>query len=148
MPDETSQYPVVHLVKPGPSTLLGELRGRLASEGFGLKKREVAVMTRLSVDTVEIIDALVELEIFKSRSEAVAALVERGMAGREELFRRIKVQADEIRRKREAARVLAMKAIHARSSPEEDAEESGDISGCRVDGGDTGRGTAEKSEDE
>ncbi|TFG06169.1 hypothetical protein EU538_10635, partial [Candidatus Thorarchaeota archaeon] len=50
--------------------IIGELLGRFSSEDFGLQKREVSVMTRMSAETVEILDALVELEIFKSRSEA------------------------------------------------------------------------------
>jgi hypothetical protein len=65
----------------------------------------------MSVDIVEIIDALVELEIFKSRSEAVAAFVERSVVAKRELFEEIRTQAKDIVSKREAAKHLAFKAI-------------------------------------
>ncbi len=99
-------------------SLREELMGRLAIEGFGLKKREVSVMTRMSADIVELLDALVELEIFKSRSEAVAALVEQVISARRSLFDQIKAHAVEIREKREAAKLLAMRAIQATDSEE------------------------------
>ncbi len=92
-------------------SLREELMGRLSIEGFGLKKREISVMTRMSADIVEIIDALVELEIFRSRSEAVAAFVEKVISARRQLFERIREQAIEIRRKREKAKMLAIRAI-------------------------------------
>ncbi|MGY5852310.1 MAG: hypothetical protein RTU92_01945 [Candidatus Thorarchaeota archaeon] len=88
-----------------------ELMGRLTSEGFGLKKREISVMTRMSADIVKILDALVELEIFKSRSEAVAAFVEKMISGRRELFIEITEQAEEITHKRDAAKHLAIQAM-------------------------------------
>ena len=91
-------------------SLREELLGQLSAEEFGLKKREVSVMTRMSSDVVEILDALVELEIFKSRSEAVAAFVEKSIASRD-LFDEIKVQAKEITRMRETAKRLAFKAM-------------------------------------
>jgi Arc/MetJ-type ribon-helix-helix transcriptional regulator len=92
-------------------TLREELIGRHSIEGFGLRKREVSVMTRMSADIVEVLDALVELEIFKSRSEAVAAFVEKAIASREVLFNEIKSQAIEIKTKKEAAKLLAMQAV-------------------------------------
>ena len=92
-------------------SLREELLGQLSAEEFGLKKREVSVMTRMSSDVVEILDALVELEIFKSRSEAVAAFVEKSITSRHDLFDEIKVQAKEITRMRETAKRLAFKAM-------------------------------------
>ena len=70
-------------------------------------------MTRMSVDIVETLDALVELEIFKSRSEAVAAFVDRLIVARMELFVVVKNQASDITKKREAAKHLAFKAIRS-----------------------------------
>ncbi|TXT56039.1 MAG: hypothetical protein BAJATHORv1_30423 [Candidatus Thorarchaeota archaeon] len=92
-------------------TWMEELRSRFSSEGFGLKKREISVMTRMSSDIVEILDALVELEIFRSRSEAVAAFVEKSISGRRQLFEEIRIQAEEIVLKREAAKKLAFEAM-------------------------------------
>lgn len=94
-----------------PVDLREELIGRFAIEKFGLKKREVSVMTRLSGDIVEILDALVELEIFSSRSEVVAAFIEKTILARLKLFEEIRNQAEEIRRKRESAKKLAFQAV-------------------------------------
>ena len=91
-----------------------ELTGRFEREGFGLQKsekREVSVMTRMSSDIVEILDALVELEIFRSRSEVVAAFVEKVIRGRAQLFEEITKQAHDIRKKRDAATHLAYQAL-------------------------------------
>lgn len=93
------------------STIREELMGRLSSEGFGLKKREISVMARMSAEIVEILDALVELEVFKSRSEAVAAFVEITIATRSDLFEEIKKQAHEIQVKRESAKRFARRAV-------------------------------------
>ena len=90
-----------------------ELMGRFTTEGFGLRKREVSVMVRLSGRTVEILDALVELEIFKSKSEAVAAFVDQTIDSRTELFEEIRSQAQEIISRRESAKHLAYQAVMA-----------------------------------
>lgn len=98
-----------------------ELMGRASEEKFGLKKREVSVMTRMSSEIVDILDALVELEIFKSRSEAVAALIERAIHSRKRLFEEIRNQAVDIRKKRDAARHLAVQTLqNIREDPEEE----------------------------
>ncbi len=96
---------------PDNKSLRDELLGRFEREQYGLKNREISVMTRMSTDIVEILDALVELEIFKSRSEAVAAFVERMIVSRQELFEQIRTQASDITKKREAAKHLAFQAI-------------------------------------
>ena len=98
---------------PDNQSLRDELLGRFEREEHGLKNREISVMTRMSVDIVEIIDALVELEIFKSRSEAVAAFVERMVVSKMDLFEEIRTQAKDIVKKREAAKHLAFKAIQS-----------------------------------
>ncbi|MHA1905199.1 MAG: hypothetical protein ACXADL_14795 [Candidatus Thorarchaeota archaeon] len=92
-------------------SLREELIGLRSVEGFGLKKREISVMTRMSVDIVDVLDALVELEIFKSRSEVVAAFVERVITARRPLFDEIRTQANDIIKKRDAAKKLAIQAM-------------------------------------
>ena len=96
---------------PDSKSLREELLGAFEREKHGLKNREISVMTRLSVDIVETLDALVELEIFKSRSEAVAAFIERSIVAKRELFEAIRSQAKDIESKREAAKHLAFQAI-------------------------------------
>ena len=92
-------------------SLREQLLGRLADEEITSKKREVSVMTRMSGDIVEILDALVELEIFKSRSEAVSAFVEQAISARIKLFEEIKTQASDIRRLRDSAKKHAYEAF-------------------------------------
>lgn len=91
-------------------SLREQLLGRLSEEDMG-KKREVSVMTRMSGDIVEILDALVELEIFKSRSEAVSAFVEQAISARIDLFEEIKGQATDIRKLRDSAKKHAFEAF-------------------------------------
>ena len=67
-------------------SLREQLLGRLSDDSVTGKKREVSVMTRMSGDIVEILDALVELGIFKSRSEAVSAFVEQAISARKSMF--------------------------------------------------------------
>ena len=96
-------------------SLRQEFLGRVDVEGFGLKKREISVMTRMSADIVAILDALVELGIFKSRSEAVAALIERAINSRKPLFEELRKQAEDISKKRDAARHLAHQILQEES---------------------------------
>ena len=93
------------------TSLRDELLGRFERDKHGLKNREISVMTRLSSDIVDILDALVELEIFKSRSEVVASFVEKAVMDKKSLFDSIAEQASDITKKREAAKHLAFKAI-------------------------------------
>lgn len=91
-------------------SLREQLLGRLSEDDIA-KKREVSVMTRMSGDIVEILDALVELEIFKSRSEAVSAFVEQAIAARSQMFDEIKAQATDIRKLRDSAKKHAFEAF-------------------------------------
>ena len=97
------------------TSLRDELLGRFERDEHGLKNRDISVMTRLSTDIVQILDALVELEIFKSRSEVVASFIEKAIMDRKSLFDSITNQASAITKKREAAKHLAFKAIQSKS---------------------------------
>ncbi len=101
---------------PNQEALRDELMGRFSSEKFGLDNREVAVMARMNSYIVEVLDAMVELEIFKSRSEAVASFVERMILSQKTLFDEIRKQANDIKVKRDAAKHLAYKAMQSRSN--------------------------------
>ena len=92
-------------------SLREELLGEISAEEFGHRKRQVSVMTRMNEDIVEILDALVELEIFKSRSEAVAAFVEQVVSSRQKMFEEMRTQAQDIARQRDAAKRLAYQAM-------------------------------------
>ncbi|MFQ5883825.1 MAG: hypothetical protein ACE5IO_01845 [Thermoplasmata archaeon] len=93
------------------SSLREELLGEVSAEEFDRKKRQVSVMTRMSEDVVEVLDALVELEIFKSRSEVVAAFVETLITERQKLFSEMRSQAEDIKRQRDTAKKLAHEAL-------------------------------------
>jgi Arc/MetJ-type ribon-helix-helix transcriptional regulator len=72
-------------------------------------------MTRMSGEIVEVLDALVELDIFKSRSEAVSAFVEQAISARESMFDEIKTQASEIQKLRDSAKKHAYAAFQEES---------------------------------
>jgi metal-responsive CopG/Arc/MetJ family transcriptional regulator len=96
---------------PAQMSLREQLLGRLEEDKGSGKKREVSVMTRMSGDIVEVLDALVELNVFKSRSEAVSAFVEQAIAARAEQYEEIKIQAGEIRKLRDSAKKHAYAAF-------------------------------------
>lgn len=69
-----------------------------------LEGRSNVVMTRLNDDDLRQIDALVEVEVFKSRSEAAAFFIKEGMQARGDLFQKVMPTADKIRELKEQAR--------------------------------------------
>ena len=96
---------------PNQQSLREELMGRFSRETMGLKNREISVMTRMSPYIVEVLDALVELEVFKSRSEVVSSFMEQMIMDRKHLFDEIRNQAQDISNKRESAKKLAFHAM-------------------------------------
>ncbi|MFW9909635.1 MAG: hypothetical protein ACFFEF_13770 [Candidatus Thorarchaeota archaeon] len=97
------------------STLKERILGELYTEEFELKKREVHVMTRLSSHIVEILDALVELEVFKSRSEAVSSYVEKGIASQIDMYEDVREHAKKISEMRETVKRMAIEAFQDKS---------------------------------
>ena len=85
------------------TSLRDQLLGRIERDDLGQQNREISVMTRMSTEIVEILDALVELEIFKSRSEAVAAYVENAIINNSELYESLIEQAQEVSEMRDSA---------------------------------------------
>ena len=73
----------------------------LETVGEALSGRENVVMTRLNDETLEKIDALVEIELFKSRSEAAAFFIAEGMNSRGDLFERVMPTMEKIRQLKE-----------------------------------------------
>ena len=95
-------------------SLREQLLGKM-SDADKSSKREVSVMTRMSGDLVEVLDALVELEVFNSRSEAVSAFVGQAIQARRDLFEKIIIQAAEIRKMRDSAKRHAFEALKENS---------------------------------
>lgn len=75
-----------------------------------LKERGNVIMTRLNDEDLEKIDALVEVEIFKSRSEAVAYFIHEGIKARKDLFEKATPTVDKIRQLKKEARETLEKA--------------------------------------
>jgi len=96
---------------PDQESLRDELMGQFSREKMGLKNREISVMTRMDSYIVEVLDALVELEVFKSRSEVVSTFMEQMIMDRKKLFDEIRTQAQDISNKRESAKKLAFHAM-------------------------------------
>jgi hypothetical protein len=79
--------------------------------GKGLGDRGNVVMTRLDDVDLKQIDALVEVEAFKSRSEAAAFFIKEGIQARKDLFEKVMPTVDKIRElKEQAKRELNKKA--------------------------------------
>jgi Arc/MetJ-type ribon-helix-helix transcriptional regulator len=78
--------------------------------GNGLGERGNVVMTRLDDADLKQIDALVEVEAFRSRSEAAAFFIRQGMLARKDLFERVMPTVEKIRElKEQAKRELSQK---------------------------------------
>jgi len=75
--------------------------------GERLEGSSNVVMTRLNDDDLKQIDALVEVEVFQSRSEAAAFFIKEGMQARKDLFQKVMSTVDKIRElKKQAKRSL------------------------------------------
>jgi len=72
--------------------------------GNGLGDRGNVVMTRLDDADLKQIDALVEVEAFKSRSEAAAFFIRQGILARKDLFEKVMQTVEKIRELKEQAK--------------------------------------------
>lgn len=70
----------------------------------GLEGRGNVVMTRLNDEDLKQIDALVEVEAFKSRSEAAAFFIKEGIQARKDLFQTVMPTVDKIKALKEQAK--------------------------------------------
>ena len=81
--------------------------------GKGLGDRGNVVMTRLDDVDLKQIDALVEVEAFKSRSEAAAFFIKEGIQARKDLFEKVMPTVDKIRELKEQAKRELNKKVTA-----------------------------------
>lgn len=72
--------------------------------GEKLEDRSNVVMTRLNNEDLEQIDALIEVDAFKSRSEAAAFFIKEGIRARKDLFLKIMPTVEKIRGLKEQAK--------------------------------------------
>ncbi len=85
--------------------------GKREDSDFDVEKREIHIMTRLSVQIVEALDALVALNVFKSRSEAVAAYVENSIISNSKLYEELIKKAKEVSEIRDTAMDSILKTL-------------------------------------
>ena len=76
------------------------------------KRRDNIVMTRLWDSDLRIVDALIALEIFKSRSEAVAFLTHEGIQAKSDLVDTILPAIEQIEEIKRQTRQQAVTALH------------------------------------
>jgi len=72
--------------------------------GEKLEGRGNVVMTRLNDEDLKQIDALVEVEAFKSRSEATCFFIKEGIQARKDLFQKVMPTVEKIRELKEQAK--------------------------------------------
>ncbi len=84
-------------------SLREQIMGSSMLTDIKIDKREIHIMTRLSESIVEVVDALVTLNVFNSRSEAVAAYVESSILANSELYNKILERAKEVEKMRDSA---------------------------------------------
>jgi len=70
-----------------------------------LKERGNVIMTRLDDEALEKIDALIEVEVFRTRSEAAAYFIYEGIKARKDLFDKVTPTVEKIRHLKQEARV-------------------------------------------
>ncbi|MFX1481836.1 MAG: hypothetical protein ACFFCP_01460 [Promethearchaeota archaeon] len=87
------------------------MRKKLRTSSAQAGKRTVSVMTRLSPEMVEILDNLAALGIFKSRADAVAAIVEKTLLAQIDSFNQLKKHVEKLDEIQEEAMDIAVKAL-------------------------------------
>lgn len=97
-------------VDPEDTSSLQKIHRIISSVSEALKERGNVVMTRLNDEDLEKIDALVEIELFKSRSEAVAYFIHEGIRAKKDLFEKVAPTVEKIRQLKKEAREAAGKS--------------------------------------
>ena len=97
--------------KPTRTTLRERVLKYISADGFEGEERDTPVVARMNKRVVETLDSLVAIGVFKSRSEAAAALVEGAISSREDLFEDIRKQAASLSKQQDAAMKEAQEAI-------------------------------------
>ena len=97
--------------KPKRTSLRERVLKNISADGFEGEERDIPVVARMNKRVVEILDSLVAVGIFKSRSEAAAALIEGAISSRQEFFDDIRKQAASLSKQQDAAMKEAQDAI-------------------------------------
>ncbi len=97
--------------KPKRLSLRERVLKNISADGFEGEERDIPVVARMNKRVVDTLDSLVAIGIFKSRSEAAAALVEGAISSREDFFEDIRKQAASLSERQDAAMKEAQDAI-------------------------------------
>jgi Arc/MetJ-type ribon-helix-helix transcriptional regulator len=97
--------------KPKRTSLRDRVLKNISADGFEEEGRDIPVVARMNKRVVETLDSLVAIGVFKSRSEAAAALVEGAISAREDLFEDIRRQAASLNKQQNAAMKEAQDVI-------------------------------------
>lgn len=98
-------------VKPKQTTLRERVLKNISADGFEGEERDIPVVARMNKRVVETLDSMVSIGIFKSRSEAAAALIEGAISSRQEFFDDIRKQATSLSKQQDEAMKEAQDAI-------------------------------------
>jgi Arc/MetJ-type ribon-helix-helix transcriptional regulator len=74
-------------------------------------KRDNPVTARLDDEIVSMLDILVKLDIFKSRSEAIAAILEKTLIPQREKFKQLETQITKLEKIQDTAKELAIDVL-------------------------------------
>ena len=74
-------------------------------------KRDNPVTARLDDEIVKMLDILVKLDIFKSRSEAIAAILEKTLIPQREKFKQLEAQITKLEKIQDTAKELAFDVL-------------------------------------
>ena len=88
------------------SVLIEELSSRVTDS-----KRDIPVMTRLSEELIGMLDILVKLDIFRSRSEAVAVIVESTLLTQKEKFNQLEEEISKLEKIQGKAKEIALDVL-------------------------------------
>jgi len=105
------------------------LRQLMRETGEHLRKtlgtgRVNVVMVRVEDDMLDKIDFLVEHELFRSRSEAAAFLISKGLEATEDIVEEVMKKAEQIEKLRKEIRdILGVKEEEAATGPDESADD-------------------------
>ena len=97
--------------KPKRTSLRERVLKNISADGFEGEERDIPVVARMNKRVVEILDSMVAVGIFKSRSEAAAALIEGAISSRQEFYDDIRKQAASLSEQQDAAMKQAQDAI-------------------------------------
>ena len=90
------------------SELVEELSSRKTRSD---KKRGIPVMTRLPQEHIDILDSMVKLDIFKSKSEAVALIVGKVLDTQKDKFTKLESEISKIERIQDSAGDIVSDAL-------------------------------------